>query len=162
MGSEMCIRDSSDACPTNGSKNVRFRLDIDSHDAEVFDVYRDDREFLVESGQNSETSSSCKVRTSKPDVLHSHDLERVGVGPKREAHNLCNTDSSDQRPQYTYTAADVTIDEKDVDIDGVIPQIPSMEGTHSFSQDTCNRTPPGLPPDSLYFHGIIQDTPAFM
>ena len=116
----------SDACPSDGSKNVSFRLDIDSDDTEVFDACRDDQEFLVDSGQNSETSSSCKVRTSEPDVSHTDDLERVGIGPKREAHNLCNTDSSDQRPQYTYTAADVTTDEKDVDIDGVIPQIPSI------------------------------------
>ena len=47
-------------------------------------------------------------------------------------------------------------------MDGVTPQIVSMEGTHSSSQDTCNSTPLGLPPDSLYVHGIIQDTPAFM
>ena len=47
-------------------------------------------------------------------------------------------------------------------MDGVTPQIASMEGTHSSSQDTCNSTPLGLPPDSLYVHGIIQDTPAFM
>ena len=37
-----------------------------------------------------------------------------------------------------------------------------MEGTSSPSQDTCNDTPPGLPPDSLYVHGIIINTPAFM
>ena len=153
-----------DACPNDGSKNVSLRLDIDSDDAEVFSAYRDDQEFLVDSGQNSETSPSCKVTSepSEPDVLHSDDLERVGIGPKREAHNLCHTDCSDQGPQYTYTAADVTIAETHVDIDGVIPQIASMEETPSPSQDTCNGTPPGLPPDSLYVHGIIQNTPSFM
>ena len=57
---------------------------------------------------------------------------------------------------------DVTIDENLVDIDGVIPQVASMEGTPSPSQDTCNSPPPGLLPDSLYVHEIIQDTPAFM
>ena len=150
-----------DACPNDGSKNVSLRLDIDSDDAEVFSAYQDDQEFLVDSSQNSETSPSRKV-TSEPDVLHSDDLERVGIGPKREAHNLCNTDCSDQGPQYTYTAADVTIAETHVDIDGVIPQIASMEETPSPSQDTCNGTPPGLPPDSLYVHGIIQNTPSFM
>ena len=51
-------------------------------------------------------------------------------------------DCSDQGPQYTYTAADVTIAETHVDIDGVIPQIASMEGRPSPSQDTCNGTPP--------------------
>ncbi|XP_044178256.1 uncharacterized protein LOC122960249 [Acropora millepora] len=153
-----------DACPTDGSKNVSLRLDIDSDDAAVFSAYRDDQEFLVDSGQNSETSPSCKVTSepSEPDVLHSDALERVGIGPKREAHNLCNTDCSDEGPQYTYTAADVTIAETHVDIDGVIPQIASMEETPSPSQDTCNSTPPGLPPDSLYVHGIIQNTPSFM
>ena len=153
-----------DACPNDGSKNVSLRLDIDSDDAEVFSAYRDDQEFLVDSGQNSETSPSCKVTSepSEPNVLHSDDLERVGIGPKREAHKLCNTECSDQGPQYTYTAADVTIAETNVDVDGVIPQIGSMEETPSPSQDTCNGTPPGLPPDSLYVHGIIQDTPAFM
>ena len=153
-----------DACPSDGSKNVSLRLDIDSDDAEVFSAYRDDQEFLVDSGQNSETSPSCKVTSepSEPDVLHSDALERVGIGPKREAHNLCNTDCSDEGPQYTYTAADVTIAETHVDIDGVIPQIASMEETPSPSQDTCNSTPPGLPPDSLYVHGIIQNTPSFM
>ena len=152
----------SDACPTGGGKNVSFRLDIDSDDAGMFDTCRDDQEFPVDCGQNSESSSSCKVRTSEPDVSHTDDLERVGIGPKREAHNLCNTDSSDQRPQYTYTAADVTVDESHVDIDGVTPQMASMEGTPSPSQNTGNSTPPGLPPDSLYVHGIIQDTPVFM
>ena len=94
--------------------------------------------------------------------MHSDDLEGVGIGPKREAQNLCNTDCSDQGSQYTYTAADFTIAETHVDIDGVIPQIALMEGTPSLSQDTCNSTPPGLPPDSLYVHGIIQNTPAFL
>ena len=112
----------SDACPSDGSRNVSFRLDIDSDDTEVFDACRDDQEFLVDSGQNSETSPSCKVRTSEPDVLHSDDLERVGIGPKREAHNLCNTDCSNQGPQYKYTAVDFNIDETHVDIDGLFPK----------------------------------------
>ena len=146
----------SDVCRSDDSKNVGLRLAIDSDDAEVFSAYRDDQEFLVDSGQNSETSPSYK-EPSEPDVLHSDNSERLGIGPKREAHNLYNTDCSDQGPQYTYTATDVTIAEPHVDVDGVIPQIASMEGTPSPSQDTCNGTPPGL-----YVHGIIQNTPAFM
>jgi len=139
-----------------------FRLDIDSDDTEVFDVCRSDQEFLVDSSQNSETSTSRNVSTNEPNVLRSDDLEHVGIGPHREAHNLCNTDSSDHDPQYLYTAADMIRDESHVDIDWVTPQIASMEGTPTPSQDPCNSHPLGLPPDNMYVHGIIQDTPAFM
>ena len=67
--------------------------DDHSHqNTEVFDACRDDQEFLVDSGQNGETSTSSNVRTNEPDVLHSDDLGRVGIGCHREAHNLCNTD----------------------------------------------------------------------
>ena len=151
----------SDACRSDGRKNVSFRLDIDSDDTEVFDACRDDQEFIVDSGQNSKTSTSRSVRTNGADVLSSDNLKHVGIGPDRDIIYAIRT-AAIMTPSTVYTPADVTIDENHVDMDGVTPQIASMEGTHSSSQDTCNSTPLGLPPDSLYVHGIIQDTPAFM
>ena len=54
------------------------------------------------------------------------------------------------------------IDDSHADVDGVTPQMASMERMLSPSQDPCDSHPLGLPPDSLYVHGMIQDTPTFM